>query len=175
MDCLPLLIRFDVGRQIVASAGRFTLTGDTRRMSMDISGISSGGLIHAMSGASAGMPPQQKMSNLFDSIDTSGSGSITQAQFEQAFQTRNPPAVFQKQGADATFAALDPSGTGSVSKQDFVSGMAKLMSSLRAENAAGSAPSPSDSLTASLQSLAGLDPASMPADAAPGTLFNFTA
>jgi hypothetical protein len=36
---------------------------------------------------SYGVPPQQKMSTLFDSIDTSGSGSITQAQFQQAFQT----------------------------------------------------------------------------------------
>jgi hypothetical protein len=55
---------------------------------MDISGISSSSGLHAVSGASFGAPPQQKMSNLFDSIDTSGSGSITQSQFEQAFQTK---------------------------------------------------------------------------------------
>src|ERR1700731_153108 len=101
---------------------------------MDISGVSSSSGLHAVSGASSGAPPQQKMSSLFDSIDTSGSGSITQSQFEQAFQTKNPPAVFQNQGADAIFSALDPSGTGSVSQQDFVSGMSKLMASLRADN-----------------------------------------
>jgi len=90
---------------------------------MDITGVGAAGGMHAVSGASSSGPPQQKMSDLFDSIDTSGSGSITKSQFEQAFQSKNPPAVFQKQGADAIFAALDPSGTGSVSKQDFVSGM----------------------------------------------------
>ena len=102
---------------------------------MDISGVSAAGGMHAVSGASSSGPPQQKMSDLFDSIDSSGSGSITQSQFDQAFQTKNPPAVFQKQGADAIFAALDPGGTGSVSKPDFVSGMKKLMASLRADNA----------------------------------------
>ena len=57
---------------------------------MDISGVTSSSGLHAVSGASTGAPPQQKMSNLFDSIDTSGSGSITQSQFEQAFQTKTP-------------------------------------------------------------------------------------
>src|ERR1700686_2846673 len=102
---------------------------------MNIAGIAPSCGIHAVSGASSGAPPQQKMSNLFDSIDTSGSGSITQSQFNQAFQTKNPPAVFQNQGANAIFSTLDPNGTGSVSKQDFVSGMSTLMASLRAGNA----------------------------------------
>ena len=99
---------------------------------MNISGIASSSTLNAVSGASYGGPPRQKMSNLFDSIDTSGSGSITQSQFSQAFQTKNPPAVFQKQGADAIWSSLDPSGSGSVSKQDFVSTMSQLMASLRA-------------------------------------------
>jgi hypothetical protein len=59
-------------------------------MTIDISSIGGSATIHAMSGASAGMPPQQKMSNLFNQIDTSGSGSINQAQFDQAFQSFNP-------------------------------------------------------------------------------------
>jgi hypothetical protein len=80
---------------------------------MDISGISSSSALHAVSGA----PPQQKISNLGDSIDASGPGSITPSQFEQAFQTRNPPAALQKQGADPIFASRDPTGSGSVSKQ----------------------------------------------------------
>ena len=143
---------------------------------MDISGLSAAGGMHAVSGASSSGPPQQKMSSLFDSIDTSGSGSITQTQFEQAFQSKNPPSVFQKQGADAIFAALDPSGTGSVSKQDFVSGMSKLMASLRADSAGQSgSQSSQSSLAASLQSLSQIDPTSAPQNAAPGSLINLQA
>jgi len=142
---------------------------------MDISGIAPSSGLHAVSGASYGAPPQQKMSNLFDSIDTSGSGSITQSQFEQAFQTKNPPAVFQKQGADAIFASLDPAGTGSVSKQDFVSTMSKLMASLRADGSEPSGSQPADTLTASLQALNQIDPTNVPPTAPPGTLINQTA
>ncbi len=142
---------------------------------MDVSGIASASGLHAVSGASYGAPPQQKMSNLFDSIDATGSGSISKAQFEQAFQTQNPPAVFQRQGADAIFAALDPSGTGSVSKQDFVSTMSKLMASLRAEDPAQSGSQPSNSLAASLQSLNQIDPSSVPSNSPPGTLLNYSA
>lgn len=143
-------------------------------MSMDIGGVGNAGALHAMSGASAGMPPQQKMSSLFDQIDTNGSGTITQAQFNQAFQTFNPPAVFQQQGANAIFSQLDPSGTGSVSKPDFVSGMSKLMVSLRAEGGLSGAPgpSPSASVNGSLQFLNGIDPASVSSDAPAGTFFN---
>ncbi len=147
-------------------------------MSMNISGVGGSGALHAMSGASAGTPPQQKMTNLFNAIDTSGSGSITQAQFNQAFQSLNPPGVFAQRGANAIFAALDPNGTGSVSKQDFVSGMSQLMASLRADNGGtGSAPgpSPADSLAASLQSLNSLNSASIPTNAPPGTFLNLTA
>jgi hypothetical protein len=139
---------------------------------MNISGIATTSGLNAISGASYGAPPQQKMSNLFDSIDTAGSGSITQAQFEQAFQTKNPPAVFQKQGADAIWTALDPSGSGTVSKQDFVSTMSKLMVSLRAE---GTAPGGSASLSASLQSLNQIDPTTVSANSPPGSLVNYSA
>ena len=144
---------------------------------MDISGVSAAGGMHAVSGASSSGPPQQKMTDLFNSIDTSGSGSITRAQFDQAFQSKNPPSVFQKQGADAIFAALDPNGTGSVSKQDFVATMSKLMASLRADNGApsGSPSSQSASLTASLQSLNQIDPATAPQNATPGSLINLQA
>jgi Ca2+-binding EF-hand superfamily protein len=142
---------------------------------MDISGISSSSGLHAVSGASSGAPPQQKMSNLFDAIDTSGSGSITQAQFEQAFQTQNPPAVFQNQGAQAIFASLDPTGSGSVSKRDFVSTMSGLMASLRADNSGQSTSQLANTLTASLQALNQIDPASVPSTAAPGTLINYSA
>jgi Ca2+-binding EF-hand superfamily protein len=139
---------------------------------MNVSGIASASGLHAVSGASNSGPPQQKMSNLFDSIDTAGTGSITQAQFEQAFQTKNPPGVFQKQGADAIWAALDPSGSGTVSKQDFVSTMSKLMVSLRAE---GTTQGGSASLSASLQSLNQIDPTTVSANSPPGSLVNYSA
>lgn len=87
---------------------------------------------HTMTGASMRMPPQQKMTSLFEKIDTANSGSISQAQFTQAFQTMNPPSVFVKQGASAIWTQLDPSGAGSVSKQNFVGTMKQLMASLRA-------------------------------------------
>jgi len=142
---------------------------------MNVSPVSANSGLHTISGASYGAPPQQKMSNLFDSIDTSGSGSITQAQFQQAFQTQNPPAVFQKQGSDAIFSALDPSGSGSVSKQDFVSTMSQLMVSLRAEGSAQSGSQASSSVAASIQSLNQIDPATVAPDSLPGTLVNYSA
>ena len=142
---------------------------------MDVSGVAAAGGMHTVSGASSSGPPQQKMSSLFDSIDSSGSGSITKAQFDQAFQSNNPPAVFQKQGADAIFSTLDPSGTGSVSKQDFVAGMSKLMASLRADNAGSSSSSSSSSLGSSLQALNQIDPSSVSPNAAPGSLLNLQA
>lgn len=142
-----------------------------------ISGAGNTGAVDAMSGASAGMPPQQKMSSLFDNIAGSGAGSITQQQFDQAFQTFNPPAVFQQQGPGAIFAALDPNGTGTVSKQDFVSGMSQLMASLRSEGGASGAPGPSagQTLASSIQSLNSIDPSSVPSDAQPGALLSVTA
>ncbi len=122
------------------------------------------------------MPSQQKMTNLFNQIDSSGAGSITQAQFDQAFQSLNPPAVFKQQGADAIFAALDPPGTGSVLKQDFIAGMSNLMASLRADSGTSvQGPSPIDSLSSSLQFLNSLDPSSIPANSPPGALLNTTA
>ena len=114
-----------------------------------------------MSGASYGAPPQQKMSNLFDSIDTSGSGSITQSQFEQAFQTMNPPKVAQQAGADAIWAKLDPNGSGSVSKQDFVSGMTAQMSQMHQHShhhGGASSVAPSHTVGSSLNALNNLGP-----------------
>ena len=139
---------------------------------MNIAGIASASGLHMVSGASTSAPPQQKMTNLFNSIDTAGSGTITQPQFQQAFQTKNPPAVFQKQGADAIWAALDPSGSGTVSKQDFVSTMSKLMVSLRAE---GTSPGGSASLSSSLQSLNQIDPTTVSTGSPPGSLINDSA
>lgn len=101
-------------------------------MSMSISGAAGMGAASVVSGASMRMPPQQKMTNLYNQIDTTGSGSITQAQFHQAFQSMNPPAAFKNAGADAVYSQLDPTGAGSVSQADFVNAMKGMMVSLRA-------------------------------------------
>jgi Ca2+-binding EF-hand superfamily protein len=145
-------------------------------MSMSVAAIGGSGGLQAMSGASTGMPPQQKMTSLYNQIDTNGAGSITQQQFTQAFQTLNPPPVFQQQGAGAIFAALDPNSTGTVSKQDFISGMTGLMASLRAEGGSNiSSPSPSQTLASSLRSLNSVDSSSIPINAEPGSFVSTTA
>ncbi|MDE1902099.1 MAG: EF-hand domain-containing protein [Alphaproteobacteria bacterium] len=97
-------------------------------MSISISGIGSSSMPSMVSGASPYMAsPQQKMSGLYNKIDASGSGSITQSQFNTAFQTLNPPTAFKNAGASAVWNALDPSGSGQVSQQDFINGMKNLM------------------------------------------------
>jgi hypothetical protein len=131
-------------------------------------GAGGGAGLSAMSGASSG-GPQQKATSLYNSIDTSGTGSITRQQFNQAFATQNPPAVFQQQGAAAIFSALDPSGSGSVSKSDFISGMAQLMVSLRSDGGLSSAPGPLPSQTASSSTQA------LNAAGQPGSVVNTTA
>lgn len=100
-------------------------------MNLSATGTGSTGAAHLWSGASAPMSPTQKMSNLFDQIDASGSGSISQSQFAQAFQAMDPPASFQAAGADAVWSKLDPTGSGTVSKEDFVTGMTAMMKQLR--------------------------------------------
>ena len=99
---------------------------------MRVAGMSGAYAPQAMTGASARMPPTKKMANLFSKIDASGSGSITKAQFTQAFQTMKPPAGFRAMGADAVFQALSPSASGTVTQQSFVQGMTNLMAQFRA-------------------------------------------
>ena len=117
-----------------------------------VSGLRSA-LPQVVSGASMRLPAAQKMGQLFQKIDTSGSGSITKAQLSQALQTLNPPPAIKSMGADALFSRLDPRGTGSVSKQAFITGMKPLVSqgqppaqtlasSTNALNALGNKPAP---------------------------------
>lgn len=109
-----------------------------------ISGIGGGySAGQVMSGASMPSPPSQKMANLFDQIDSSGSGSITEAQFSAAFSANNPPASVRAQGAAAIYQQLDPTNSGSVSRSDFVNGMTKILAGLRGLPSADSASSPS--------------------------------
>lgn len=104
-------------------------------MISSISGMTGGQPPQVVSGASMRQPSAQRMASLFDKIDSSGSGSITKAQFEQAFQNLKPPKGLQAQGADAIFSQLDSSGSGSVSKQDFVTGMTKVLAQMHAQHA----------------------------------------
>jgi len=131
-------------------------------MSSAISSIGGGYTPQVVSGASRRQGPSQMMSQLFQKIDTNGTGSITKSQFEAAFQQMNPPPGLKAMGADAIFNKLDPNGTGSVSKQDFVNGMKSILSQLRAQreaahnaNAANGnqTTSPAATLSSGLQSL----------------------
>ena len=86
--------------------------------------------------ASKPISAQQKIANLFQQIDTAGTGRISKAQFEQAFTKINPPAAVKAMGVEAAFSKLDPSGTGSVTKQDFIKGMESLMAQAQPTEAA---------------------------------------
>ena len=104
---------------------------------MKVSGIGGSFAPQAMTGASARMPPSQKMTTLFSQIDTSGTGSINQSQFTQAFQTMKPTAGFRAMGPSAVFQALSPNSSGLVSQQNFAQGMTQLMAQFRSSTSSG--------------------------------------
>ena len=114
------------------------------------------------------------MTNLFQTIDTAETGSISKQQFNQAFASLNPPGRFQSVGASAIFKQLDPQGTGSVSQSNFVSGMTALISSLGKTGTVAStstATPPSQSLNQSQQSLERLG-SPVSTSNGPGTVVN---
>lgn len=127
-------------------------------MSMSISGAGGLGGMSAMSGASSRLPHGQKMSKLFDKIDVSKSGSVTKDQLAQAMQTMKAPAAFKNMGVDAIFKQLDPNGTGSVSKQGFVQGMAQLMHQLRSGSTQSNSQPAVNTLQNSISNLNGISP-----------------
>jgi Ca2+-binding EF-hand superfamily protein len=88
------------------------------------------------------MPPSQKMSALFDRIDTSANGTITKPQLESALSSMKAPMVLKSSGADAIFSQLDTRGTGAISKQQFVQGMTSLISHMRNSSASESQAAP---------------------------------
>lgn len=85
---------------------------------------------------------QQLMSTMFQKIDKDGTGSVSKAQFTQAFESLNAPASIKAMGAETVFAKLDPTGTGKVSKQDFVKGMESLMAQGEVSKVAAKASAP---------------------------------
>ncbi len=125
-------------------------------MSMSISGAGmSWSQPAAMSGASSQMSSEKKMSDLYSKIDTGNAGSITRDQLAQTFQQVNPPVEFKNMGADTIFSKLTNSGSNSVSKQDFVDGMKKLMEQVRNQAASNNVetPAPVGSFARSMESL----------------------
>ncbi len=127
------------------------------------------------SGASAPVSPQQKMSNLFQQIDSSGTGRITKAQFEQAFNKLNLPPAVKAIGPDAAFSKLDSSGSGVVSKRDFVQGMEALVTQNAAQprKEAATEAKPTAAPSAPLGNVAKPNPpVNMPAPTAGGAIGN---
>lgn len=128
------------------------------------------------SAASKPVSPQQKLSNLYQQIDTAGKGSITKVQFQLAFDKLNPPPAVKAMGAEAVFSKLDPSGSGSVSKQDFLKGMEAVMAQAKSSEVgaqAKAAPAPAPKELASVASASGASgPASPPAQVGSGSVGN---
>jgi len=98
-----------------------------------ISAIAGSVAPQAMSRASAVASPSAKMASVFSSFTTPGTGTITKNQFVQTFNTMKPTAGFHSLGANGTFSVLDPNSTGAVSRQDFISGMTRMMADFKAQ------------------------------------------
>jgi Ca2+-binding EF-hand superfamily protein len=85
-------------------------TRDDATMECAMSDISSLG-----GSSSYALAVQQLQQQLFQQVDTNGSGSVTKTQLEQAVSKAGGSTA----GADALYAQLDPNNTGSVSEQQF--------------------------------------------------------
>jgi Ca2+-binding EF-hand superfamily protein len=70
-------------------------------------------------GGGAGNSPTQIAQNMFAQSDLNGDGAITQSELEQAVTKAGGSTA----GADALYAKLDPSNTGSVSQQQFLNAL----------------------------------------------------
>jgi len=74
--------------------------------------------------ASGAGPSGQFAQTLFSQIDTSGSGSITKSELEQAVTNAGGTTA----AADALYAKLDPNNTGSVTEQQFAQALGQTLS-----------------------------------------------
>lgn len=101
------------------------------------------------------------------SISMGGMGGINKQQLAQAFQQMNPPRPFQQAGLEQVWGQLDQKNSGTVSKQEFVTGMTTLMTQLRQQPAMADA--------ASMQNPAQTVKTSMDALNNIGTIINRTA
>jgi Ca2+-binding EF-hand superfamily protein len=89
--------------------------------------------VQTMTGPSAMAPTREKMTRLYNQIDTSGAGSISQSQFSSAFQSLAKPASFQALGASAVFSQLGGAAGGNVSRSEFINGMSALSARLKGQ------------------------------------------
>lgn len=128
------------------------------------------------SGASSHQTMTQKMSQVADKIDAGKTGKVSKAQFTAAFQNMAMPIRFKAMGADALFDKIDPQKKGTVSKEEFASRMRDVIFQSRSQgtqapnpqatptvnynsnsganaDVLGKTPTPSETLTYSLQSL----------------------
>lgn len=96
-------------------------------MGMAISRMGGAGTFRVMPVANSPKSATQKIADLFKKIDIANSGTVTKAQFKQAFHLINPPPTFKAMGVDIIFDRLDLKATGAISQQDFVYGMKVLM------------------------------------------------
>ena len=71
--------------------------------------------------------PQQRLGNLFQQIDTAGTGHITKAQFDQAFNSLSLPVSIKEMGKEAAYKKIDSNETGTVTKQEFIRGLEPYM------------------------------------------------
>ena len=81
------------------------------------------GTIQGACGGAGGTSPSQLAQGLFSAVDTSGSGSITKSELEQAVTSAGGIAT----AADALYAELDPNNTGSVTEQQFADQLSQMM------------------------------------------------
>jgi len=79
------------------------------------------------SAGSSTVSTQQRLGNLFQQIDTAGSGQITKAQFDQAFNNLSLPVSIKEMGKEAVYTKIDPNETGVVTKQEFIRGLEPYM------------------------------------------------
>ncbi len=77
----------------------------------------------------------QRLGNIFQLIDTAGTGRISKAQFDQSFSNLSLPISVKEMGKDTVFGKLDPNGKGEITKQEFIQGMEPLMSQKEAASA----------------------------------------
>lgn len=104
-------------------------------MAGSVSGLGGGAMPKIVSGASKRASSSQGLSQMFQTMDTSGAGSISKSNLQSALQNLSLPSSVKSLGADTLFNKLDTNKTGSVSRQDFVSGLRKIMSGLQVQGA----------------------------------------
>jgi Ca2+-binding EF-hand superfamily protein len=128
-------------------------------MAGSIGGLGGASMPQIVSGASKRGSKSHGLADMFKSMDTNGSGSISISQLQSAFGNLKLPPSAKSLGPDAIFSKLDPNNTGSVSKQDFVSGLRKILADLQVQASnpsQDSSTSPFASLMSSAQPQASL-------------------